>query len=380
MSCIYPFCLPFETRSLLYNRKVKSWDVVIVGGGVIGLSLAWRLKSAGISILVAEKHEPAREASAAAGGMIAHCDPHTPDVLLPLARASAEMYPDFVRELEIESGEAADFRGAGTIAHFDGTATPPCADSHQITPEEVSHLEPSLRIAEPAWFLPEPSVDPRGLGHALLKGAKRRGIDFITGSPVTEVLIANGRAAGVRTAHSTYPTGIVVNCAGAWAAQLSPFPVPTRPVKGQMVCLVPEDGGQHTGPLIKHVVRTPEIYIIPRSDGRILLGATVEEAGFDKSVDPEIIQRLYRAGINAAPALASMKIHDAWAGLRPGTPDNLPILGETSLPGYYAATGHYRDGIMLAPITAHVMMQLITANCTTDFDLRPFSPMRFASD
>jgi glycine oxidase len=364
---------------LLYNRKVKTWDVVIVGGGVIGLSLAWRLKAAGLSILVAEKHEPAREASAAAGGMIAHCDPHTPDVLLPLVRASAEMYPDFVRVLEVESGESVDFRDAGTIAHFDDTATPPCAGGHQISPEEVSQLEPSLRIATPAWFLPESSVDPRGLGRALLKADKHGGVDFITGSPVTEVLLANGRAAGVRTTHSTYPAGIVVNCAGAWAAQLPPFPVPTRPVKGQMVCLVPEDGAQHTMLLIKHVVRTPEVYIIPRSDGRILLGATVEEAGFDKSVDPDTIQRLYRAGINAAPCLASMKIHDAWAGLRPGTPDNLPMLGETSLPGYYAATGHYRDGIMLAPITAQVMAQLITTSCTTGFDLRPFSPSRFAS-
>ena len=110
----------------------------------------------------------------------------------------------------------------------------------------------------------------------------------------------------------------------------------------------------------------------------MLLGATVEDAGFDKRVDPETIQKLHHAGIDAAPALASMKIHDAWAGLRPGTPDNLPILGETALPGYFAATGHYRDGIMLAPITAHLMTQLITAGQTTGFDLRPFSPLRFA--
>ncbi len=354
--------------------------MVIVGGGVIGLSLAWRLKSAAISVLVAEKHEPAREASAAAGGMIAHCDPHTPNVLLLLARASAEMYPDFVRELEIESGQSSDFRDAGTIAHFDGgELPPPCPRARQLTGGEVSQIEPSLRIAEPAWFLPEPSVDPRGLGRALLKAARRLGVDFITGSPVTEVLIANGRAVGVKTSHSTYPAGVVVNCAGAWAGQLPPFPVPTRPVKGQMVCLVPEDGAQHTAPLIKHVVRTPEVYIIPRSDGRILLGATVEEAGFDKSVDPDTIQRLYRAGINAAPVLASMRIHDAWAGLRPGTPDNLPILGETSLPGYYAATGHYRDGIMLAPITAHIMSALVAGH-RPDFDLQPFSPLRFSSN
>ena len=128
--------------------------------------------------------------------------------------------------------------------------------------------------------------------------------------------------------------------------------------------------------LIQHVVRTPILHR-SRSDGRILLGATVEEVGFDKRVDPGTIQRLRHAGISAIPALADMRIHDAWAGLRPGSPDKLPILGETSLPGYYAATGHYRDGIMLAPITAQGMSELITEG-EQEFDLQPFSPLRFA--
>jgi glycine oxidase len=143
-----------------------------------------------------------------------------------------------------------------------------------------------------------------------------------------------------------------------------------------MVCLVPASDAPHHRPAIQHVVRTPDVYIIPRSDGRILLGATVEDAGFDKRVDPDVIQQLHHAGITAAPVLASMKIHDAWAGLRPGSPDNLPILGETSLPGYFAAAGHYRDGIMLAPITAHLMTQRITGR-ELDLDLRAFSPTRF---
>ena len=143
-----------------------------------------------------------------------------------------------------------------------------------------------------------------------------------------------------------------------------------------MVCVVPLAGTAHAGPLIQHVVRTPDIYIIPRSDGRILLGATVEEAGFDKQVDPETIQRLYREGKRVAPVLEATRIHEAWAGLRPGTPDNLPILGETALPGYFAATGHYRDGIMLAPITANLMAQLITGQ-QPEIDLAAFSPLRF---
>jgi glycine oxidase len=143
-----------------------------------------------------------------------------------------------------------------------------------------------------------------------------------------------------------------------------------------MVCAVPQAGISSAGPLIRHVVRTPEIYIIPRSDGRILLGATTEEKGFDKQVDPDTIQRLYRAGVKAAPVLAETRIHDAWAGLRPGSPDGLPILGATALRGYFAATGHYRDGIMLAPATADAMSQLITDGAT-NLDLAPFSPLRF---
>ena len=144
-----------------------------------------------------------------------------------------------------------------------------------------------------------------------------------------------------------------------------------------MVCVVPQSAAPGGGPLIQHVVRTPGVYIIPRSDGRILLGATLEEAGFDKKVNPLTIQQLYQAGVKAAPVLSETRIHDAWAGLRPGSPDNLPILGETSIPGYFAATGHYRDGILLSPITARVMSQLITG-FQPEVDLTPFSPKRFS--
>ena len=168
----------------------------------------------------------------------------------------------------------------------------------------------------------------------------------------------------------------VVNCAGAWASQIKPLGLPTRPVKGQMVCLVPLAANQHAGPLIQHVVRTPEVYIVPRSDGRMLLGSTVEEAGYDKRVDPDTVKRLQQAAARVVPEIAQMRLHDAWAGLRPGSPDGLPILGLTSLPRYYAATGHYRDGIMLAPVTALVMSQLI-AGREPEFDLKAFSPLRF---
>ena len=355
---------------------MKTWDVIIVGGGVIGLSLAWRLKAHRLRVLVIEKHEPAREASFAAGGMIANCDPHIPPQLKPLVAASALLYPEFVREIQDESGESADLRHEGTIAYFEAGDSPGCANACPLGEADILRIEPLLRLRGCVWFLPERSVDPRGLGRALLKAVQHRGVDLVSGSPVTEVIVADGRAAGVRTTHSAYAAAVVVNCSGAWAAQIQPIGVPTHPVKGQMACVVPQPGGPHVGPLVQHVVRTPDVYIIPRTDGRILLGATVENAGFDKRVDSATIQRLYQAGIQAVPDLATMRIHDAWAGLRPGSPDDLPFLGETSLPGYYAATGHYRDGILLAPVTGHLMAQLLTGS-NPDFDLEPFSPLRF---
>jgi len=382
---------PQERRWVLpYNRGVKTWDVVVIGGGVIGLSLAWRLRHSDATVLVVEKGEPAREATYAAGGMIAHCDRNHPAELKPLIAASARMYPAFVDELRAEAFESPDLRSDGTIAFVADDEPAPCTEARPLGTDEVSQLEPLVAGRGRAYFLPESSVDPRKLGSALEKAARTLGVDFVTGAGVKEVAVLAGRATGVRTAKSYYPASIVVNCAGAWASQIQPFGAPTRPVKGQMVCVVPNhpskrslsgppgpSGAPASGPLIRHVVRTPEVYIIPRSDGRMLLGATLEDAGFDKRVDPATVQTLHRAAIETIPEIAHMRIHDAWAGLRPGTPDGLPILGETSLKGYFAATGHYRDGIMLAPITASLMTQLLTGK-KLDFDLTPFSPFRFS--
>jgi glycine oxidase len=385
---------------------VQSHDAIVIGAGIIGLSLARQLQLAGLKTLVIEKREPASESSYAAGGMIASCEPHVPDCLKPLVAASAQMYPEFVREIELESDEATDLRRTGTIAWFERDEEPGCESARRLSINELKRIEPLLPSRHGAWFLPERSLDPRALGRVLTKAAKHVGVDFVTGLAVAEILtatrapqfsssgncgdVAAVHARGVVTSHATYHAGIVVNCAGAWAGQIrwggpqvpssgnsgERSEIPTRPIKGQMVCLVPASDAPHRGPMIRHVVRTPHVYIIPRSDGRILLGATVEDAGFDKRVDPDTIQKLHHAGIAAAPALTSMRIHDAWAGLRPGTPDNLPIMGGTSLPGYFAATGHYRDGIMLAPITAHLMTQLICGRIP-DFDLAPFSAARF---
>lgn len=308
--------------------------------------------------------------------MIAHCDPGNPPQLAKMIAASARLYPEFITQLRAEAFESPDLRTDGTIAFFENGEQPVCDGSQTLNEADLTRLEPLIACRGRAYLLPEWSVDPRKLGSALEKAARTLGVDFVTGAPVTEVAMMGSRPAGVRTTKSFYGAVSVVNCAGAWASQIKPIKIPTRPVKGQMVCVIPPKGARNSGPLIRHVVRTPEVYIIPRSDGRLLLGATVEEAGFDKRVDPATVQRLHQAAAKVVPEIAKMRIHEAWAGLRPGSPDGLPILGATSLAGYYAATGHYRDGIMLAPATASVMTQVLTGH-RPDIDLEAFSPQRF---
>jgi glycine oxidase len=219
--------------------------------------------------------------------------------------------------------------------------------------------------------LKERSVDPRGITAAALAAAKRLGVDVSSGEEVTEVKMSDDRVCGVVTKKTSYLAPKVVNCAGAWSGQIGPYAFPTRPVKGQMLCLV-----SPSRDLLKHVIRAPEVYVIPRSDGRIVVGTTVEEVGFDKRTDVDTIQGLHRAGIALIPELRNARILEDWAGLRPGTPDALPILGATPTPGYYVATGHFRDGMLLAPITAQVMVRIIEGK-TSDYDLDAFSAARF---
>ncbi len=354
---------------------VKPWDVIVAGGGVIGLSLAWELRKRGASVLVVEKGELGCEASRAAGGMLAWCDPHLPKPVRALALLSADCYAEFVREIEEACGLDVDLRRFGTIVVEEG---PPAAfvDECQILGScELEQLEPSLRPSSTNLQLwPEWSVDPRRLMDALCSACQARDVEMVTGRAVTGVVVAGGRAIGVRTAGEQFAAEMVVNCAGAWAEQIDcgvePSPSPTRPVKGQMLAVTAERE------LLRHVVRSPEVYLIPRSDGQIVIGATVEEAGFDKETQPAAIERLRQAAIHLVPQLADAAVCEIWAGLRPGSPDNLPILGETSLPGYFVASGHFRDGILLAPGTAQVMDKILRGEKLEE-DFTALSPNRF---
>lgn len=384
---------------------MKTWDVIIIGGGIIGLSLAIELRKRGAAVLVGERGEPGREASYAAGGMLVDCPLETPPALQALATASARMYPEFAHEQEVQSGMKVDLRDAGTILFLSKEhICHPQFRTAAVIPADLPKQEPSigalplekelelrfvLKESEPdlddeefamaqtarfgpAFYMKERSVDPRALTAASLKTAKNRGVDFSSGDAVTAVNLSDGHVSGVTTNKTSFLAQKVVNCAGAWSGQLGPHKFPTRPVKGQILCLI-----MHPRDLIRHVIRSPKAYLIPRSDGRLLVGATVEEAGFDKRTNAETIQNLYHAAVELVPKLSEAKILEDWAGLRPGTPDALPILGATSTPGYYVATGHFRDGILLAPITARVMADVIEGR-KPEHDLTAFSPARFS--
>jgi glycine oxidase len=358
---------------LFYNALVKTWDVIIIGGGIIGLSLSIALRKRGATVLVVERGEPGHEASHAAGGMLVDCPLETPAALQPLATASARMYPEFAYELEVESGLKVDLREHGTIllSPAKHLQHPELSDT-ALTSAALAELEPLLAdLSRPAFYLEERSVDPRALTAAALKTAKRRSVDFSSGDEVTAVNLSDGQVTGVTTTKTYFLSEKVINCAGAWSGKIGPHAFPTRPVKGQMLCLA-----MPSRTSLKHVIRSPQAYLIPRSDGRLLVGATAEEAGFDKRTDHDTIQRFHKAAIALVPKLADARILEDWAGLRPGTPDALPILGATATPGYYVATGHFRDGILLAPITAEVMADVIQEKKPA-FDLTPFSPARF---
>lgn len=361
-----------RVNRVFYNLVVKSSDAIIVGGGIIGLSLAIELRKRRLSVLVVERGVPGREASYAAAGMLACAGYEIPAALRFIALHSAEIYPEFVRELEDESGVKIDFRDQGTILITQNGKVK--APAEHLSWDRAQLLEPELNIALlrerrlQAVFLAERSVDPRTLMSALIKTAKHRGVDISSGTEVKNVQIEDGRVEGVQTEKAFYSSALVINCAGAWAAAIAPDRAPVRPVKGQMLAVI-------GGPKLTHVIRSPDVYLVPRSDGRTVVGSTLEEAGFNKQIDVETIERLFHSATELIPALANARQHEAWAGLRPGTPDDLPLLGPSSTAGYFVASGHYRDGILLAPATARMLTKAILGRAPDE--IAQFSPNRF---
>ena len=363
-------------------------DVVVVGGGIIGCALARELALAGLRVTIIERGEPGREASSAAAGMLgpqAECDAEGP--LLRLGLASRALYPDTVAALHEESGidPELDRDGIVYVALDEEEETVLLARAQwqrraglaveRLSAEGVRALEPSIgdAVRSAVRFPDDHRLDNARLARAYAVAAVRAGVIIRAGVTVHGIRRERGRASGVVTPHGPIAAGLVVNAAGAWSAQLDgAATLAVHPVRGQMVALrLPRAP-------FRHAVYWRGVYLVPRRDGRLLAGSTYEQVGYDKRVTGGAVQGILERTFRVAPLLADATFADAWAGLRPGTPDNLPILGaDPSYSGLYHATGHYRSGILLAPITAQLMLELIVDGAAS-IDLAPFAPGRFS--
>ncbi|MGH3184315.1 MAG: FAD-dependent oxidoreductase, partial [Streptosporangiaceae bacterium] len=355
-------------------------DVIVVGGGLVGLALARELHRQGLQVELfeAEGYPPAPAASAswAGAGMLAAYQTTQP-ALRPLAIAAARLYPHWTRELEQETALPSGYRPGGSLFLTDrGHAAPEPAPGgwQRLTPRQLTTCEPGLVWSgAAAWCIAnDHSVDNRLLLAALLASLHRHGVAVRTHSRV-EAVAAVPAGLAVTALGITHTARTVVNCAGAWAGLLpAPALAPVRPRKGQILRL-------RSVATPRHVIAAPGVYLVPRADGEVLVGATVEDAGFDTAVSPAVIGELRHRAEALLPALAGAELTEAWAGYRPCSPDELPLIGPTAAPGYWLAAGHFRDGILLAPITAKILARAIaTGHLTRALNLQPFAPERFA--
>jgi glycine oxidase len=365
-------------------------DVIVVGAGLIGLSIAFELAERGAGVRVYDRAEPARAASWAGAGMLA---PYTERIsnesLLAFCAASLREYPDFVRAIRDASGIDAHLRLDGVLyAAFDRREMETLrlhADDLQtrgvrcelLDRERVLAAEPWLGASLTGGLLKhdEGQVDNRRLGRALAAACEARGVR-IEQSFTMAVECDSRRVLGVRTDRGFNGARAVVNACGAWAAQLRGVPrtciAPIEPIRGQMIALNVPSG------FVRRATWVPGAYLVPRDDGRLLIGATVESSGFDERVTAQGVHELLHATLDGAPSLGSFTITESWAGLRPATPDRLPLLGKTELEGFFLATGHYRNGILLAPATARAIAGAIERDDNSG--LEPFSIARFGTE
>jgi glycine oxidase len=347
----------------------QSFDAVFVGGGVIGLACAWRAAERGARVVVLERAEPPAGATNVAAGMLAPVGELTfgePE-LLELTLASARLYPEFVAELEAASGVATGYTECGALhVALDRDEAAQLRRRHDLqrslgleaewlAPRACRALEPGLTPSFNGGVhaAGEAAIDPRALARALAAALRAAGGELRTGTAVTEGVWEGERLAGVRTvAGEELRAESVVLASGAWSGATAWLPEearpPVRPVKGEVVELGSGDGEPPCG----RILASERVYLVPRGDGRLIVGATVEERGFDTTVTVGGVHELLREAYRLLPEVAEMELLGAIAGLRPGTPDNLPRIGPGAVEGLTLATGHYRNGILLAPLTA----------------------------
>jgi glycine oxidase len=376
----------------LRDRR-SSFDVAVVGGGVIGLAVAWRAAQRGMRVIVLERSQPGGGASWVAAGMIAPISEARPKErsLLRLSLASAQAYPRFVDELGQASGRDPGYLGCGTLAAARDRDEAEALEREfqmrvglglpvrRLRPSEARRLEPGLAPAvRLALDVPDDHViDPHALTAALQEGLRRADGTLRAGCEVAEVVVAAGRVGGVRLASGDeIAAEQVVIAAGVWSSSVGGIPeharVPLRPVKGQTLRMHDPNGPG----LLTRVLRMSPGYVVPRGDGRYVLGATMEERGLDTTITAGAIFEQLRDAIELVPGISEWVIDGLVAGLRPGTPDNAPVLGPGDLEGLQWATGHYRHGILLAPITADVLAAALSGEEPPEI-AAPFDAARF---
>jgi len=368
---------------------------VVIGAGVMGLGIAWRLAQSGCPVTVYDRGEAGRGASWAAAGMLAAAVETEPgeERLLALTLESQRLWPAFARELEAASGISIGYRGEGTmvvaLTHDDVEQLRFTYQFQKSLGLELDWLsgpdarrrEPHLRSGIPGAVLSlrDHQVENRLLGTALAEAARRAGVVLHEHCPVREVALACGRACGVVTDRGSDRADAVVLAAGAWSREIGGIPSshlpPVRPIKGQMLAvrMDPET------PLLRHVMWLPRGgYLVPRLDGRLLVGGTVEERGFDDSLTAGGLLALIEGAWRAVPAIEELPVAETWVGFRPGSRDDAPMLGPSGIDRLILATGHHRNGILLTPVTARSISAYVLTGRLPE-SVQPFTPERFLS-
>ena len=362
-------------------------DVVVVGGGVVGLAAARALAAEGARVLVVERGRTGDEASGAAAGMLTaqvHAGPD--DALLDLALRARDRHASLALELADETGIGVERseRGAIEVA-FDAAGADALAErarwqrarglaADPLTAGEVLDAEPNLspHVKGGVFYRDDRALDNVRLCRALAASAAARGATLLVGRPVSRIVVERGRVAGVEAGRERIEAPVVVNAAGAWAGLLpgDPAPPPVEPVRGHIVAF------DVAPPILRHVAWSPGGYLVPRADGRLLAGSTLEHAGFDKSVTAGALAAVLAIALEIVPRLAGVAVAGSWAGLRPGSPDGLPIVGPGGVPGLIHATGLFKNGILLGPLVGEAAARLALGR-DPGIDLAPYAPARF---
>jgi glycine oxidase len=368
-------------------------DVVVIGGGVIGLTIARALAHQGAGdICVIERDSVGREASFAAAGMLApQAEANSPDDFFRLACRSHDLYPNFAASLKEETGIDVELDTTGTLylaTTYDDLVeiekryewqTVAGLPVEKLTASQAQQLEPCINpnILAALRFPRDVQVENRRLLNALTNSVVKLGVSILTATNVDSVNIEKNRIAGVVTSRGFISCRTVVIAAGTWTSFIK-FSPPSKkqtfvvePVRGQMISF------DARPQITRHVIYSPRGYLVPRQDGRLLAGSTSERAGFAKQVTAGGMGSILQNALEISPSVAALPILDTWAGLRPRAPDNLPVLGPCDeIGGLFYATGHYRNGILLAPVTGELITEAVVAGVTSPL-LGPFSPSRF---